>query len=127
VETNRRTHLAALSVASAEAARLISKERERAVHPVAGIPDEPLDVEQASQQPDRASAARGSDHVGHHLRQSGDRRASRNEVTGVLGRERVECPRRSRWLRWYNEGRPHQALGYQSPQQFRARQRQLVA
>jgi len=24
------------------------------------------------------------------------------------------------WIRWYNEGRPHQALGYRSPCQFRA-------
>ena len=27
-----------------------------------------------------------------------------------------------RWIRWYNEERPHQALGYQSPAQFRAAQ-----
>ena len=26
----------------------------------------------------------------------------------------------SRWIQWYNEGRPHQALGYRSPHQFRA-------
>jgi putative transposase len=25
----------------------------------------------------------------------------------------------AQWLRWYNEGRPHQALGYRSPVQFR--------
>ena len=25
-----------------------------------------------------------------------------------------------RWVHWYNEGRPHQALGYRSPRQFRA-------
>jgi len=31
------------------------------------------------------------------------------------------------WIRWYNEGRPHQALGYLSPQQFRAQQLQAVA
>ena len=24
------------------------------------------------------------------------------------------------WIRWYNEARPHQALGYRSPQEFRA-------
>ncbi len=28
---------------------------------------------------------------------------------------------------WYNTGRPHQALGYRSPRQFRALQPQLVA
>ena len=32
-----------------------------------------------------------------------------------------------RWIRWYNEGRPHQALGYLSPRDFRARQLQRVA
>jgi putative transposase len=26
------------------------------------------------------------------------------------------------WIRWYNEGRPHQALGYQSPVGFRRKQ-----
>lgn len=26
----------------------------------------------------------------------------------------------NRWVRWYNEGRPHQALGYRSPHQYRA-------
>jgi putative transposase len=31
------------------------------------------------------------------------------------------------WIRWYNERRPHQALGYLSPQQFRAQQLQAVA
>lgn len=31
------------------------------------------------------------------------------------------------WIRWYNEGRPHQALGYQSPQQFRAHEAGAVA
>ncbi len=30
------------------------------------------------------------------------------------------------WIRWYNEERPHQALGYQSPVQFR-KSRLLVA
>jgi putative transposase len=24
------------------------------------------------------------------------------------------------WIRWYNDGRPHQALGYRSPREFRA-------
>jgi transposase InsO family protein len=24
------------------------------------------------------------------------------------------------WIRWYNDDRPHQALGYRSPRQFRA-------
>jgi len=32
-----------------------------------------------------------------------------------------------RWIAWYNEGRPHQALGYLSPRQFRAQQLNLVA
>ena len=32
-----------------------------------------------------------------------------------------------RWIDWYNEGRPHQALGYLSPRQFRAQQLNLVA
>jgi len=31
------------------------------------------------------------------------------------------------WIGWYNEGRPHQALGYLSPQQFRHQQRLSVA
>ena len=31
------------------------------------------------------------------------------------------------WIEWYNEARPHQALGYRSPRQFRAQQVQLVA
>ena len=32
------------------------------------------------------------------------------------------------WLEWYNESRPHQALGYLSPRQYRERQQvQLVA
>jgi putative transposase len=31
------------------------------------------------------------------------------------------------WIRWYNERRPHQALGYLSPQQHRAQQLQAVA
>ncbi len=26
------------------------------------------------------------------------------------------------WIRWYNDGRPHQTLGYLSPRQYRARQ-----
>ena len=30
------------------------------------------------------------------------------------------------WIAWYNEGRPHQALGYLSPQQFRHQQRLQV-
>jgi putative transposase len=33
----------------------------------------------------------------------------------------------SQWIRWYNEERPHQALGYLSPTGFRAQQRTLVA
>ena len=32
-----------------------------------------------------------------------------------------------RWLRWYNRRRPHQALGYRSPAQYRAQQLELVA
>ncbi len=31
------------------------------------------------------------------------------------------------WIRWYNEARPHQALGYRSPREHRARQGQRVA
>ena len=31
------------------------------------------------------------------------------------------------WLRWYNEERPHQALGYRSPVQYRAQQLPPVA
>ena len=31
------------------------------------------------------------------------------------------------WLRWYNDERPHQALGYRSPIQYRAQQSTLVA
>ena len=31
------------------------------------------------------------------------------------------------WIRWYNEERPHQSLGYLSPAEYRARQLQLVA
>jgi putative transposase len=31
------------------------------------------------------------------------------------------------WIRWYNEARPHQALGYRSPREHRAQQGQLVA
>jgi putative transposase len=31
------------------------------------------------------------------------------------------------WIAWYNEGRPHQALGYLSPHQCRAQQLQAVA
>jgi putative transposase len=30
------------------------------------------------------------------------------------------------WIGWYNEGRPHQALGYLSPQQFRQQRLQVV-
>jgi putative transposase len=33
----------------------------------------------------------------------------------------------TQWIRWYNAERPHQALGYRSPRQFRALQPQLVA
>ena len=32
-----------------------------------------------------------------------------------------------RWIDWYNQGRPHQALGYLSPAQYRAQQLQSVA
>jgi putative transposase len=31
------------------------------------------------------------------------------------------------WIRWYNQRRPHQSLGYLSPLEYRARQQQLVA
>jgi len=33
----------------------------------------------------------------------------------------------TQWIEWYNGERPHQALGYRSPRQFRALQPQLVA
>lgn len=33
----------------------------------------------------------------------------------------------SRWIRWYNEERPHQALGYRSPVEHRAQQLNAVA
>ncbi|NKB80486.1 MAG: IS3 family transposase [Nitrospirales bacterium] len=33
----------------------------------------------------------------------------------------------NRWIRWYNEGRPHQALQYRSPRQYRNEQRSQVA
>ena len=32
-----------------------------------------------------------------------------------------------RWIRFYNQERPHQALNYQSPDQFRAQQQLQVA
>ena len=32
-----------------------------------------------------------------------------------------------RWIQWYNEKRPHQALGYLSPRKYRAQQLQKVA
>ena len=31
------------------------------------------------------------------------------------------------WIDWYNESRPHQALGYRSPRQYRAQQLELAA
>jgi putative transposase len=31
------------------------------------------------------------------------------------------------WIDWYNEGRPHQSLGYKSPREFRAQLQQSVA
>jgi putative transposase len=31
------------------------------------------------------------------------------------------------WIEWYNAGRPHQALGYRSPREFRAQQQLSVA
>ena len=31
------------------------------------------------------------------------------------------------WIRWYNDGRPHQALGYRSPCDFRAHEVDQVA
>ncbi len=33
----------------------------------------------------------------------------------------------AKWIRWYNNERPHQALGYRSPAQFRAEKHQQVA
>jgi len=31
------------------------------------------------------------------------------------------------WIKWYNEGRPHQSLGYLSPVQYRVQKLKLVA
>lgn len=31
------------------------------------------------------------------------------------------------WIRWYNEERPHQSLGYRSPREFRAHEVTQVA
>lgn len=31
------------------------------------------------------------------------------------------------WIQWYNEGRPHQSLGYRSPREFRAQKQLSVA
>ncbi|MBX3301881.1 MAG: integrase core domain-containing protein [Nitrospira sp.] len=31
------------------------------------------------------------------------------------------------WMHWYNQERPHQALGYQSPARYRAQQSTQVA
>ena len=31
------------------------------------------------------------------------------------------------WIRWYNEERPHQSLGYLSPREYRSQQLKLVA
>ena len=33
----------------------------------------------------------------------------------------------TKWIHWYNAERPHQALGYRSPRQFRGLQPKLVA
>ena len=33
----------------------------------------------------------------------------------------------TRWMRWYNEGRPHQSLGYLSPAEYRSQQLANVA
>ena len=44
---------------------------------------------------------------------NGDLSAARRELTA--------------WIRWYNEERPHQALGYRSPREFRAREVTQVA
>jgi putative transposase len=33
----------------------------------------------------------------------------------------------TKWIDWYNQERPHQSLGYQSPAEFRARYAELVA
>ena len=32
-----------------------------------------------------------------------------------------------RWIEWYNTARPHQALGYLSPREYRAQQLNSVA
>ena len=33
----------------------------------------------------------------------------------------------TKWVNWYNKGRPHQSLGYLSPLQYRAQQERMVA
>ncbi|MBV8139463.1 MAG: transposase [Deltaproteobacteria bacterium] len=33
----------------------------------------------------------------------------------------------TKWIRWYNAERPHQALGYRSPREFRGLRPKLVA
>jgi len=45
----------------------------------------------------------------------------------VIGYEFALRGRLRTWLTWYNTGRPHQALGYRSPIQFRATQLVQVA
>jgi transposase InsO family protein len=40
---------------------------------------------------------------------------------------RLEEGQIAAWIRWYNEARPHQALGYGSPREHRAQQGQRVA
>ncbi|WP_081678644.1 integrase core domain-containing protein [Desulfocurvibacter africanus] len=39
------------------------------------------------------------------------------------------CSRRAvrQWIEWYNSGRPHKALGYMSPAEYRAQKLQHVA
>ena len=36
-------------------------------------------------------------------------------------------PAVDQWIRWYNAERPHQALGYRSPEEFRRQQATRVA
>ena len=45
----------------------------------------------------------------------------------VFRRLRRGAARDPAWIRWYNAGRPHQALGYRSPAEFRAQQCTQVA
>jgi putative transposase len=56
-------------------------------------------------------------------------RSLKEECVWIRGFRSFADARReiSRWIAWYNAERPHQALGYRSPRQFRAQQLYLVA